>query len=167
MTGKNYNYLGEEITDTTIELRDPSYGWVDEYNIPHIEWGKETATRDRDGFAKEYRPLPGEDIYIIKDYTLPKGTMICRYGFPSGLFTAPKGSEYSQLALPYIETTIEYHEYKVTEALTLDCIVTMGKVAPMFDSNGGAIQFMHRQSIALECEDGFLQEDYSWRQKGI
>ena len=167
MVEKIYNYFGSEITDTRIELLSPDYGWVDENNIPHIEWGKETDTRDGDGFDKNYRPIQGREVFIIEDFILPRGTMICRYGFPTGMFIIPKGTEYRDLALPYVEKTIEYHEYKVTEALKLDCIVTMGRVAPMFASNGGAIQFLHRQTVILECEDGFLQEDYSWRQKDI
>ena len=51
----------------------------------------------------------------------------------------------------------------MTEDLRVDCYVLRGMVAPKFDSSGGAIQFMHKQPIRLECEDGYLQEDMSWR----
>ena len=96
---------------------------------------------------------------------LPKGILLCRYGIDSGRFTTTKGSPYDTLGLPYDPETIEYHEYKVTEDLLVDCYVTKGIVAPKFGSLGGAVQFMHRQSIFLECEDGYLREDFLWKQR--
>lgn len=167
MEDRVYNYLGEDITDTRIQLLDDKYGYVDEANIPHIDWGKETQKCDKDGFDKEHRPLEGSEDYIIRNYIIPKGTIICRYGFLGGLFTTIKGSEYDDLALPYVKETIEYHEFKVTEDLIVECVVTRGKVAPKFLSEGGAVQFMHKQPIRLECEDGYLMEDASWRQQTI
>ena len=130
-------------------------------------WGTETEKCDADGFDKEYRPIDGTSAYIIKDYIIPKGTIVCRYGFPGGFFTTDKGADYDQLGLPYIKETIEYHEYRVSEDLMVDCYVTKGVVAPKFKSEGGAVQYMHRQSISLECEDGFLQEDLSWIQRNV
>ncbi len=51
-----------------------------------------------------------------------------------------------------VEDTIEYHEYKVSEDLLVECYVTKGKVAPKFLSQGGAIQFMHKHRICgREC----------------
>lgn len=38
------------------------------------------------------------------------------------------------------------------------CMVQRGKVAPMFDSPGGAVQYKHYQSIAKELDDGVLME---------
>ena len=164
MIEKIFNSKGEDISGIRIRLLSNEYGYVDENNIPHIDWGKETDKCDKDGFDKEYRPIEGSEEYIIKDYVLPKGTMICRYGFMGGLFTTIKGADYEKLSLPYVKETVEYHEFKVTEDLSVDCYVTKGIVASKFDSSGGAIQFMHRQPIRLECEDGKLQEDVSWRQ---
>jgi hypothetical protein len=46
-------------------------------------------------------------------------------------------------------------------------MVTKGKVAAKFGSNGGAIQFKHKQMISNECEDGFLREVFVWKQKNI
>lgn len=107
--------------------------------------------------------LVGSDVYVIKDFILPKGMMLCRYGTPNGYFTTEKGTEYETLALPYVKETIEYHEYKVSEDIRVDCYVMKGAVAPKFNSTGGAVQFLHRQSVNLECEDGFLQEDMKWK----
>ena len=167
MNEKVYNYLGDDISDLRILLLDDSYGYIDDNNIPHINWGNETEICDKDGFDKEYRPINGSAEYIIKDYIIPKGTMICRYGFLGGLFTTIKGAEYEYLGLPYVKESIEYHEFKVSEDLSVDCRVIKGKVAPKFNSEGGAVQFMHKQPVRLKCEDGYLQEDISWRQQII
>ena len=163
MKDRVYNYLGDDISDSRIQLLNDEYGYVDKENIPHIDWGEETEKCDKNGFDKEYRPVYGSDEYIIEDYVIPKGTIICRYGFLGGLFTTIKGAEYENLGLPYVKETIEYHEFKVTEDLSVACRVIKGLVAPKFKSKGGAIQFMHRQPVRLECEDGYLQEETSWR----
>lgn len=160
-----YNFLGDDISNVRIQLLDDKYGYVDDNNIPHIDWGEETKKCDRNGFDKEFRPVDGSDEYVIKDYTIPKGNMICRYGFTGGLFTTIKGTDYDALGLPYVKETIEYHEYKVTEDLSVECRVVKGIAAPKFSSNGGGVQFMHKQPVRLECEDGYLQEDLSWIQK--
>ena len=162
-----YNFKGEDITNTKIELIDKKYGYVDAKNIPHIEWGEATKYCDEHGFDKEHRPIAGMDVYVIENYLLPKGTMLCRYGSAKGNFTTLKGTPYENLSLPYVKETIEYHEYKVTEDISVNCYVTKGLVAPKFKSSGGAIQFMHKQTIGLECEDGFLQEDFVWIQEVI
>ena len=162
-----YNYCGEILSDVKLQLLSSDYGYVDDDNIPHINWGVETEKCDNNGFDKEYRPIDQSEEYVISDYVIPKGTMICRYGYPGGFFTTIRGTDYDSLGLPYVKETIEYHEYLVSEDLAVSCYVTKGLVAPKFQSNGGAIQFMHRQTIFLECEDGFLQEDTTWRQKNI
>lgn len=167
MDEKVYNYRGTDLEGKKIELLNPEYGFVDDDNIPHINWGKETDICDSNGFDKNYRPISDSNNYVISDYIIPKGTIICRYGFSGGYFTTTKGTEYELLGLPYVKESIEYHEYRVSEDLSVDCYVTKGKVAPKFLSCGGAIQFMHRQSIMLECEDGYLQEDMTWIQKNV
>lgn len=167
MNDKIFNCFGEDITGKHIQLLDESFGYVDERNIPHINWGTETSRCDKDGFDKEFRPVEGSETYIIEDFIIPKGTTICRYGFPGGSFTTVKGSSYESLGLPYVVNTIEYHEYIVSEDLRVDCRVVKGSVAPKFLSSGGAIQFKHKQSIFLECEDGYLKEDVKWIQRNI
>ncbi len=164
---KIFNCLGVDITNTRILLLSPDYGYVDENNIPHIEWGSETEKCDRNGFDKEFRPVDGSNVYIIKDFVLQRGTMLCRYGTPTGYFTTIKGTSYDSLGLPYVRETIEYHEYKVSEDILVECRVVKGKVAPKFKSEGGAIQFLHKQTIKRECEGGFLQEDFQWKLKSI
>ena len=70
MEDRVYNCLGEDITDTRIQLLDDKYGYVDEFNIPHIDWGKETQKCDKNGFDKEYRPLEGSEDYTIRDFII-------------------------------------------------------------------------------------------------
>lgn len=161
------NYLGNSLKNTKIRLLSSEYGYVDENNIPHIRWGSETKLCDSNGFDKRWMPYNNSKVYVIDDYILPAGTIICRYGFPGGRFTSIKGALYETLGLPYVKETIEYHEYRVVNNLNVDCYVVKGIVAPKFMSNGGAIQFMHKQSITLECEDGYLKEDFLWLKKNI
>lgn len=162
---KTYNYLGKDITGQKICLKSSDYGYVDENNIPHINWGEENDICDANGFSKEHCFAESDGFYIVKDFVLPKGIVLCRYGIAGGRFTTTKDSPYDTLGLPYKPETIEYHEYKVTEDLLVDCYVTKGVVAPKFGSLGGAVQFMHRQPIFLECADGYLQEDFLWKQR--
>lgn len=159
-----YNYLGDDISKNMIAVKNPLFGTVDENGIPHINWGVEDDNCDKDGFDKKFRPVKGLNQYVIENYIIPKGTIICRYGNPGGRFTTIKGEDYELLALPYVKESIEYHEYRVSEDLTVDCYVTKGSVAAKFDSPGGGVQFKHSQNIRLECEDGMMKEDFSWIQ---
>lgn len=163
MSERKYNYLGEDITGAHVQLSDNSYGEPAKNNTFIIHWSPETELCDDKGFDKTYRPIEGSDSHVIIDFVLPKGSKICRYGNPKGRFTAPVGSAYEALALPYIKETVEYHEYIVVDDIEVECLVVKGRVAPQPWSKGGAIQFMHHQSIQSECEQGFLKEDETWR----
>ena len=74
--------MGEDITDKNILFKDRSFGWVDTDGIPHIEWAKEDDICDKDGFDKRFRPDSNSDKYVIENYIIPRGTIICRYGNP-------------------------------------------------------------------------------------
>jgi hypothetical protein len=162
-----YNTFGEDISEHRLEVANDEFGYVDEKNIPHINWRVEDELCDNDGFDKTYRPIHNSEVYLIRDYILTKGTIICRYGTPYGRFTTVKGTDYDMLGLPYKIKTIEYHEYQVTEDLSVECVVDKGLVAPQFNSMGGAIQFKHKQMITLECEDGCLKEVSLWKHQNI
>lgn len=49
-------------------------------------------------------------------------------------------------------------DYVDSDGLRVQCTVIKGRVAPMFNSNGGAVQYKHYQSIAKELEDDVLDE---------
>ena len=128
----------------------------------HVYWGAEDDLCDQNGFDKKYRPILGSDDYVIDDYILPSGIIICRYGYPGGRFTTIKGTPYKMLSLPYKEDTVQYHEYEVVDDISVKCIVTKGRVAAKFGSAGGAIQFMHKQSVFNEVRVGKLKEAEAW-----
>lgn len=44
------------------------------------------------------------------------------------------------------------------DGLTVQCVVQKGKVAPMFDSIGGTIQYKHYQTLAKELDDKKIEE---------
>ncbi len=162
-----YNCYGEKIDRHDLEYLDPSYGTFNENHIPDVNWGDETDECDKYGFDKKYRPIEGSDDYLIRNYELEVGTILCRYGYPGGNYTTVKGTLYEDLSLPYVKETVEYHEYKVVKKLHVKALVPIvdkGKVAPKFQSNGGAIQFYHYHKINVECNEnkGFLKEDKSW-----
>lgn len=147
------NHLGADISNVRLKLENEAFGFIDEKNIPHINWGDENEDRDGNGFDKHYRPCEGSEDYTF-EYVLPKGSVICRYGYPGGYFTTDKGEPYEKLGLPYEKETIEYHEYEVLDNLRVE----KGTVAPMFNSQGGAVQYLHRQSISKELRAGHLIE---------
>lgn len=133
------NSAGKIITER-FKLKDPSYAkGFDGSGEPIIDWELfQPEFADEHGFDMRNRE---ENGYYYIETVLPKGTMLIRYGSEFGRFTAPKGTRYDELALPYIEETVAYHEYRV--ANDQGCQVQKGRVAPMFDSKGGGIQFYH------------------------
>ena len=146
--GMWYNYLGEEITEP-FQQRNPNY--FDNTGKPLWE---QLQHSDSDGFDVR------EDICEI---ILPVGTRLVRYGRPAGYYTAPAGTEYEALSLPYLKESLPYHEYVVKDTCNvLLCIVTKGIVAPGFDNPGGGVQFKHRYTIQQEIKRGVLEEDFSW-----
>ena len=160
---KRYNCFGEELEDGSVpELRDPSFGEVVDGEVVPF-WPEEDETVDADGFDKTAADESGNYRHEV---ILPRGTMLCRYGLESGITTTTLGSPYEMLGLPYKVETIEYHEYMVVaDGVKVRCIVDKGWVAKAFDSEGGAIQFMHRQSITDELKDGKLKEVTTWLNK--
>lgn len=127
---------------------------------PIIDWSFLSKYADENGF--DTRNLEKNGRYII-DTQLPYGTVIIRYGSEMGRFSAPKGTDYSELALPYLQDTVEYNEYQVLASkLFVRCIVTKGRVAPGFDSNGGAIQYLHKHTIRNLVSQGVLKRCKIW-----
>ena len=153
----NRNSAGEVITER-FKLKNSSYvKGFDDSGEPIIDWDSfKSEFADKHGFDMRNQEENG-DYYI--ETILPKGTMLIRYGNESGRFTAPKGTRYDELALPYIEETVEYHEYRVTKDQT--CLVWKGKVAPNFDSEGGGVQFFHfHTAIRFLVKEKVLERIY-------
>ena len=141
------NSSGEVLSGNPV-LRDPSFGTGDFYSNgdPVVDWNKfQTDDSDELGFCLSHNEFYG--LYYI-DVILPRGTMLVRYGNEYGRFTAPLGTKYNEIALPYVEETVEYHEYRVAaDSFKVRCEVRKGIVAPKFDSPGGGVQYYHLNGI--------------------
>lgn len=151
---KNYN--GEPITGPR-QLKRPEYGTgkIDTMGDPEPDWSYLSEKADEHGFDKTNVESNGK--YKI-EIELPPGTIIIRYGKESGYYTAPQGTDYDKLAMPYIKETVPYNEYKViSKSLFVTCVVEKGIVAPGFDSEGGAIQYYHSLTIFESIRKGILE----------
>ena len=151
---KNYN--GEAISGIP-QLKKAEYGTgkTDRFGWPVVNWNYLSAHADNHGF--DTRNTENNGKHIIK-YILPYGSIIIRYGRDTGYYSAPKGTSYDRLSLPYIPESLEYNEYKVVaDNLYIICIVDKGSVAPGFDSEGGAIQYLHPFTIKESVKKGMLE----------
>lgn len=139
------------------KLLKQEYGTGEFYSSgdPVVNWKLLSDYADKNGFDKRNVEENGE--YIIS-VVLPYGTILIRYGNEIGVFSAPKGTRYEELALPYEKDTLEYNEYRViNKGLRVMCIVKRGRVAPGFGSEGGAIQYMHPISIREAVKNKILE----------
>lgn len=149
-----YNCFGKELFTSRATVAKESYYKIGQDNKKHINWESEFG--DEHGFDK--RNIEENGYYYI-EISLPRDTIIIRYGSEDGSYTAPEGSEYEELGLPYIKEEVQFHKYKVkVDSITVYCKVDKGKVAPIFDSPGGAIQYYHKdQSIGDLVDDKILE----------
>ena len=161
---KRYNYLGEDLGTTKPKFISPKFMKTTPEGKIVPNWAiDDGVTVDDNGFDRTNVECNGR---YIEDVELPRGTKLCRYGKSNGYTTALLNTPYEKLGLPYVKETQEYHEYEViADGLTVKCIVTRGRVAPMFNSPGGAIQFLHKVRIIEEINSGKLKEVTSWLNK--
>lgn len=166
------NYKGDIITGPKI-LADPSYGTGntcknDDGQIEQaVDWSQIKYTDDKHpGF--DIRNVEENGKYFIL-ISLPVGTKILRYGDVSGRFTAPVGTPYEKLSLPYVKESVEYHEYEVVaDGVVVRCVdAEKGIAAPGFGSTGGAVQYRHVERIGDSLERKALRELDIWGRKVI
>ena len=139
------------------QLRKPEYGLgtTDRYGQPVVNWAYLSEYADEEAFDTRAKQQNGS--YKIR-VRLPYGVLLIRYGNETGHFTAPYGTKYDRLALPYKKESIEYNEYRViANNIEVVCMVDMGIVAPGFDSPGGAVQYFHPITIRESIKRGFLK----------
>ena len=111
-------------------------------------WELADDVADGEGFDKRHIEPNGKHTMEV---TLPKNTILIRYGYESGSYTAPDGTQYDELSLPYVQDTMEFHKYRViADGITVTCLVNRGKVAPSFGLKGGGVQYKHHMNI-LRC----------------
>lgn len=125
-------------------------------------WKEFIKYGDESGFDIRYKAPNG---YHIERVILPVGKKIIRYGNASGSFTTDEGTDYSLLSLPYIKESLPYHEYIVLEECEVQCLVDKGKVAPGFNSPGGAVQYRHYYTMHDSIRQGIIKEDFKWLDK--
>lgn len=158
------NDLGERVSGYP-SLRKEVY-WSGEYysndeRRPRPDYEKWLQHADEHGFDLTCANALGNYIEQIK---LPKGTHIIRYGADSGRYTAPKGTNFDQLSLPWKRRECEYHEYVViADSITVACIVTKGFAAPGFECVGGGVQYRHSDTIIQSINLGVLDEVELWK----
>lgn len=144
------NDKGKTVSKNGRKLKDDSYGVVQPNGEIVIHWDLLYANPnvDEKGFDTKHREARGKYKITV---SLPKGFVIIRYGAETGHFTAPEGTDYEQLSLPYVRDSIEFHRYRViADGITVVCYVERGRVAPGFGSVGGGIQFYHKKNM-LQC----------------
>lgn len=151
------NRRGESI-DGIRRLKRDEYGTgkIDENGQPEVAWEKFLSKNaDERGFDKTNKESNGD--YKMQT-VLPYGTIIIRFGNDMGHYTAPQGTDYEKLAMPYTEESMEYNEYKViADNIHVSCVVEKGKTAPGFDSDGGATQYYHSMTILQSIRNGLLE----------
>lgn len=91
----------------------------------------------------------------LTNQVLKSGTVIDRYGKPTGRYASPIGTTYSQRSLPYIENPNAYHKYLVTKDISN---VSVGEIAPAFEQVGGGIQYEMPDTISNLMKHGFIKE---------
>lgn len=151
---RHYNRRGKHVRLKDLKIKDPKFEKTLENGSVIPDWTEENDHVDGNGFDKGFRGTHG---YVNRIF-LRKGYRVARFGTANGRLFAPVGSEYDKLGLPYVFESIQYHEYIVIKPFE----VRMGKVAPMFDSVGGAWQFYQRKKIRWLVKHGYLKEDFRW-----
>lgn len=141
------NVFGDTIS-TLYQLASPDFGTgeMGAFGIPVVAWEQwRPDIADEHGFDTHNIEENGAHTITC---TLPKGTVIIRFGSELGRYTAPQGTHYEEVSLPYTIESMEYHEYRVVaDGLEVRCVVQKGRVAPMFRQPGGGVQYLHEHSI--------------------
>lgn len=76
-------------------------------------------------------------------------------------FKNPSFGYYDEYGVEHVNWVPENDDVDV-DGLRIQCTVQKGKVAPMFDSPGGAVQYKHYQSIAKELDENKLKEVFEY-----
>lgn len=119
-----------------MSLKESKAKWKDDSG--NIMWP------ENDGFDGGTRKM------VLK----PK-TMIDRYGYNGGRFTAPLGTPYEKRSLfPGTKEEKPYHIFEVKKKVK----VKEGVTAAWFDEPGGGIQYVFDNSIEYYLGNGTLEE---------
>ena len=154
------NVFGKDLDGVELEYSRPENAKVLKNGAVVPNWDEPSDLVDSEGYDKLNVEPNGEYTMVVE---LPVGTMLARYGSPMERTTAPCGTPYELLALPYRLDTIEYHQYRViADGVTVKCKARRGRTREMFERLGGAVQYRHDHSIEEEISMGILEEEFSW-----
>jgi len=87
---------------------------------------------------------------------IQKGTIIDRYGAPSGRYAGQPGNTISERGLPIGTESIEYHKYEVLRPVEAE--IGRASAVPDFGASGGGTQYYFEKSIKQLIREGFLKE---------
>lgn len=135
-------------TDEFIESIAKKYGMT-------YTKGKKGEDRFYSDDGKPIYPPNNGAIGKEEKTTLPKGTVVSRYGSNRGKYTSPDGTSLGERSLDKkTRYDNELHRFKLTEEF--ECIE--GVVAPWFDQVGRGIQYKFSKSIEQLIKEGVLIE---------
>ena len=135
-------------TDEFIESIAKKYGMT-------YTKGKKGEDRFYSDDGKPIYPPNNGAIGKEEKTTLPKGTVVSRYGSNRGKYTSPDGTSLGERSLDKkTRYDNELHRFKLTEEI--ECIE--GVVAPWFDQVGKGIQYKFSESIEQLIKEGVLIE---------
>ena len=135
-------------TDEFIESIAKKYGMT-------YTKGKKGEDRFYSDDGKPIYPPNNGAIGKEEKTTLPKGTVVSRYGSNRGKYTSPDGTSLGERSLDKkTRYDNELHRFKLTEEI--ECIE--GVVAPWFDQVGRGIQYKFSESIEQLIKEGVLIE---------
>ena len=84
--------------------------------------------------------------------TLQSGSMIDRYGSPSGSFVSPQGTSFATRSLPASSMSKPLNAYEVVKPFNIDA----GLSSPWFKQSGSGIQFDLGTSVQSLIDSGYL-----------
>lgn len=113
-------------------MRGDNYNDTGEWTV---DWTSNAENADPEGFDKDM-PITTE--------TLPPDIIITRYGSERGRYGTDKGTDYSELSLPYDPKSQEYHEYRVIEPISCK----KGTVAKNFGQKGQGTQYVFTDTFS-------------------
>lgn len=113
-----------------------------------LETGKFVAARDlpwpsNAGFAKSWKQ------------TIKPGTVLDRYGSPTGRFFGEPGASVSQRGMAQGTQNLPYTQYRVLKPF--DAQVGPAAPVPAFGAEGGAMQYLPGRTVQQLLDDGFLE----------
>jgi RHS repeat-associated protein len=132
--------------------------WVDPLGLTVCPAAAETGDGAASGGALVKSEWPANIGGFLGDpvkTTLQPGTLVDRYGYPSGSYVSPRGTPFGKRGLPaYYQGTKPYYQYEVVQQVT----VRGGITAPAFGGSGGGVQYQFGTTIQELLGSGVLKD---------